>query len=125
MISPRLRGRLSDTKSVLAGVFACSWPARVTSLVIREPVVRQVKQLIREKDEILMGACRDAPTPGSIGAELVLGRHGSPQQLSYLIPILTKDGYCEAFRPGPGFVVRHKDSVTATANSGVSLRTVT
>jgi hypothetical protein len=56
-----------------------------------------------------MGASRDMPPVGSLGAALLkLGQ--SPQQLSYLIPILVEQGYCSTTRDGKAFVVLYPGS---------------
>ena len=51
-----------------------------------------------------MGASRDNPPKDSLGA--VLKNEGqTPQQLSYLIPILIDDGFCYADKKGKAFMV--------------------
>jgi hypothetical protein len=47
-----------------------------------------------------MGACRDNPPKGSIGAMLIRNRY-SPQYLSYVIPLLIEEGFCKASESRP------------------------
>jgi len=52
-----------------------------------------------------MGAFRDNPLQNSPGA--VLKREGqTPQQLSYLVPILIESGFCEYSKKGKAFMVK-------------------
>jgi len=64
---------------------------------------------IRKAGEIAMGACRDNPSPGSLGEKL-RQQGKSPQFLSYVIPLLTKEGFCTHFkeesRSGGHYLIR-------------------
>src|SRR5574341_686688 len=57
------------------------------ALVITPYVIKRIKTAIRQGRKILMGANRDNPSRNSLGALLKAERQ-TPQQLSYLIPIL-------------------------------------
>ena len=71
--------------------------------------VELVKDAIRLHRRLPMGASRDKPAKRSIG-ELLLKQHGqTPQQLSYLVPILKSDGYCDTEKRGRAFYVRCKE----------------
>ncbi len=53
-----------------------------------------------------MGASRDNPPENSLGA--ILKREGqTPQQLSYLIPILIDQGFCSFSKEGKAFIVNY------------------
>lgn len=61
---------------------------------------------IRKAGEIAMGACRDNPSPASLGEKL-RQQGKSPQFLCYVIPLLTKEGFCTPFKEGRGYVIRY------------------
>ena len=61
---------------------------------------------IRKASEIAMGANRDNPPPGSLGEKLRQQRK-SPQLLCYVIPLLTKEGFCTYFKEGRRYVIRY------------------
>ena len=63
---------------------------------------------IRKAGEIAMGACRDNPSPGSLGEKL-RQQGKSPQFLSYVIPLLTKEGFCTYFKEGRRYVIRYTE----------------
>jgi hypothetical protein len=56
-----------------------------------------------------MGACRDNPNPYSLGATLLSHGH-SPQNLSYVLPLLIEEGFCmvNAKKPFLVTLVQHK-----------------
>ena len=54
-----------------------------------------------------MGASRDNPPKGSLGYFITMEKQ-SPQQLSYLIPILIEEGFCDFRKDGKAFVILHK-----------------
>lgn len=62
----------------------------------------------RKAGEIAMGACRDNPSPGSLGEKL-RQQGKSPQFLSYVIPLLTKEGFCTYFKEGRRYVIRYTE----------------
>ncbi len=55
-----------------------------------------------------MGASRDNPPQNSLGTVLKNERQ-TPQQLSYLIPILIESGFCEYSKKGKAFFVNYKE----------------
>ena len=57
--------------------------------------------------EIKMGASRDNPPKNSLGF-FIKKEKQFPQQLSYLIPILIEEGFCDFRRDGKAFVIIHK-----------------
>lgn len=60
---------------------------------INTKIIQIIKDEIIKKRQVLMGACHDNPTPNSIGETLLT--HGySPQNLSYIIPLLVEEGFC-------------------------------
>lgn len=79
-----------------------------TGLIIHKKVdvritadaIKLINSDITNRSPVLMGACRDNPTQGSIGE--VLKKNGySPQYLSYVIPLLVEDGFCKASESKP------------------------
>lgn len=54
-----------------------------------------------------MGASRDNPPKDSLGY-ILIEENQTPQQLSYLIPILIKKKFCTYDKEGKAFVVRYK-----------------
>ena len=78
-----------------------------SAIVITTYTVDLVTNAIEKYKEIVMGASRDKPPANSLGA-LLKKEKQSPQQLSYLIPILIEAGICEYRRDGRAFIVIHK-----------------
>jgi hypothetical protein len=78
-----------------------------SALVITPFIIRLVKQEIQKRGEVAVGASRDNPPPGSLGA-LIKSEKQSPQQLSYLIRILEQQGVCEVRLDGQKLIVKHK-----------------
>lgn len=74
------------------------------ALVITPFVIKLVKDAISTQKSIAMGASRDAPLPGSLGARIKLHKQ-TPQQLSYLLPILESEGFCVRSQQGRAFYV--------------------
>ncbi len=78
------------------------------ALAITAFTISLVKASIKERGEILMGASRDNPPKNSLGASLK--KHGqTPQQLSYLIPILIESGFCEYAKDGQAFKIIYNE----------------
>jgi HEAT repeat protein len=66
-----------------------------------------IREEISKAHSIPMGACRDNPRPGSLGRRLLeWGR--SPQWLSYVVPLLAEEGFCEFYKEGRRYIVRHR-----------------
>jgi hypothetical protein len=65
-----------------------------------------VKEAIKSSGRILMGASRDNPPRSSLGS-LIKEEKQSPQQLSYLIPILIDEGFCTSEKSGNAFVIKY------------------
>jgi len=74
---------------------------------IAQGTVGIIKNEIRVAHEIAMGACRDNPSPGSLGHKLLRQHNRSPQNLSYVIPLLVEEGFCTTFKRGKGYIVRY------------------
>lgn len=79
-----------------------------SAIVITPYTIDLAKEAISTAGRIAMGASRDAPPAGSLG-KLVKQEKQSPQQLSYLVPILVDEGFCDAERRGKAFVVVRKE----------------
>jgi len=78
-----------------------------SAIVISPYTIQLIKNAIIDYKVIKMGASRDNPPPNSLGA-LLKKEKQSPQQLSYLIPILIESGVCEVRREGRAFIVIQK-----------------
>ncbi len=79
------------------------------AIAITPYTINLVKSVIMQKGEILMGASRDNPPQNSLGA--VLKNEGqTPQQLSYLVPILIESGFCEYSKKGKAFMIEYKEN---------------
>jgi hypothetical protein len=66
--------------------------------------IRFIRSEIRKAQLVPMGACRDNPARGSLGHKLKQNRW-SPQDLTYVIPLLRQEGFCDAFKQGRRYVV--------------------
>jgi len=75
-----------------------------SAIIITPYTIALVKDAIKKHTEIPMRASRDNPPQGSLGA-LIKKEKQSPQQLSYLIPILVESGICKVRRDGRAFIV--------------------
>lgn len=75
---------------------------------ITTDIINLIKSEIVNRSPILMGACRDNPTKGSIGAVLEMNRY-SPQYLSYVIPLLVEDGFCKASESKPFKIMKQNE----------------
>lgn len=79
-----------------------------TAIIVTAHTIELVKQTIHQRDQILMGASRDKPPHESLGD--LLKREGqTPQQLSYLIPILVQADICDWRKQGKAFLIVSKD----------------
>ena len=70
------------------------------SFKVSKELIDLIKSEIERKSPVLMGACRDNPNPYSIG-RFLLDKGYSPQNLSYVIPLLIADGFCFASKKKP------------------------
>jgi len=77
-----------------------------TKVLIPSREIDFIRAEIHNAGEIPMGACRDSPSPGSLGKKL-RQRRKSPQFLSYVIPLLIEEGFCTCLKEGRGYVVRY------------------
>jgi hypothetical protein len=75
-----------------------------SAIAITPYTIDIVKQAISRQGRVKVGPSRDNPPPGSLGA-LLKADGQSPQQLSYLVPILADQGYCVIIRDGRAIVV--------------------
>jgi hypothetical protein len=78
-----------------------------SAIVITPFTQNLVKEAIKSNLRILMGASRDKPPKNSLGF-LIKKEKQSPQQLSYLIPILMDEGFCTFERHGKTFIILYK-----------------
>lgn len=78
------------------------------ALAITPYTVNLIKSAIKRKRQIFMGASRDNPPEDSLGA-LLKNERQTPQQLSYLIPILINEGFCEYTKKGKAFIIKYKE----------------
>ena len=61
---------------------------------IKPEIVRIIRNEIRRRSPVLMGACRKPLVPDSIGETLSRDYRVSPQTLSYVVPLLVEEGFC-------------------------------
>lgn len=66
-----------------------------------------IKGAIRSKRRVHMGASRDNPPPNSLG-EFCKQAGISPQWLSYLVPVLIAQGFCDCVKEGSAYVIRYQ-----------------
>lgn len=78
------------------------------ALSITPYTINLVKSAIKRKRQIPMGASRDKPPKDSLGA-LLKSEGQTPQQLSYLIPILIDEGFCDYTKEGKAFIIKYKE----------------
>ena len=76
------------------------------SIGISKEIINAIKSKITQRSPVLMGACRDNPSKNSIGQSLKMQGY-SPQNLSYVIPLLIGEGFCVANDKKP-FVITKK-----------------
>lgn len=76
------------------------------NIKISEKIIKVIKTEIIRKSPVLMGACRDNPSKNSIGESLKMQGY-SPQNLSYVIPLLIEEGFCVTNDKKP-FVITKK-----------------
>jgi hypothetical protein len=75
-----------------------------SAIVITSFTQNLVKIAIKSNGQILMGASRDKPPINSLGT-LLKKEKQSPQQLSYLTPIMVQKNLCTFKKIGKAFVV--------------------
>ena len=75
-----------------------------SAIIITPYTIDLVLDAIKKHTEIPMGVSRDNPPQGSLGV-LIKKEKQSPQQLSYLIPILVESGMCKFRQDGSAFIV--------------------
>ncbi|NWF76764.1 MAG: hypothetical protein HXY53_09410 [Nitrospirae bacterium] len=76
-----------------------------TMLFIDNKTIKFIKNAIKEKGIIQMGACRDNPPPNSLG-KMLQGMGKSPQFLSYVLPLLEQEGFLTSYKEGKAFWVK-------------------
>ena len=72
---------------------------------ISAEIIQMIRNEIDKRSPVLMGACRDNPTTDSIG-EMLLNNGYSPQNLTYVIPLLIEQGFCKAGNRRPYKIMR-------------------
>lgn len=77
------------------------------ALVITPFTINLIKNSIKQSGHVLMGASRDKPPKDSLGY-ILKQENQTPQQLSYLIPILIKKNFCTYYKEGKAFVIKYK-----------------
>lgn len=75
-------------------------------VAISTTVIQFIRDEIDRRSPVRMGACRDNPSPGSVGEALLKKLNASPQNLSYVVPLLIADGFCTANRKKPIVITR-------------------
>jgi hypothetical protein len=73
---------------------------------IPKTIIEKIKTEITNRSPVLMGANRDRPAENSIG-EALRRDHHSPQNLSYVIPLLIEEGFCSASKKKPFIITKN------------------
>lgn len=94
-----------------------------TTVVIDSNAINLIRSSIIQKGRIQMGACRDNPARGSLG-ELLLQNGKSPQFLSYVLPLLEKEGFLTHNREGNAFWVSKAGNYPRNTNE-ISVEVIT
>ena len=79
-----------------------------THIKISREGVEAVKEQVRSRRHVGMGASRDNPPRDTLGRYLLDNHIGSPQWLTYLVPILAAEGFCSVTKEGSGFFITHR-----------------
>ncbi len=90
-------------------VFPLARDGRRTGTIVRisPAIIQRVQQKVTESGAIRMGACRDNPSPHSLGEMLMREGH-SPQFLSYILPLLQEQLFLIQYRMGNAIWVRKR-----------------
>lgn len=75
------------------------------NIKIPKKIIDAIKLEIEHKSPVFMGACRDNPTKHSIG-ESLREQGFSPQNLSYVIPLLIDEGFCAVNNKKPFIITK-------------------
>ncbi len=79
---------------------------RTSALKIKPEVIRIIRQEIAKRSPVLMGANRKPLVANSVG-ETLAEQHGvSPQVMSYVLPLLIKEGFCSVSGGKPYTIYR-------------------
>jgi hypothetical protein len=78
-----------------------------SALKIKPETIRTIRNEIRKRSPVLMGANRKPLVADSIGETLYLEHGVSPQVMSYVLPLLVEEGFCTV-NSGKPFVIRLK-----------------
>jgi hypothetical protein len=109
----RKGGKMKETKTLMGVGFKYEGSiddeliiCKKIDIRISKKIINAIKSEITRRSPLLMGACRDYPTKNSIGESLKM-QGCSPQNLSYVIPLLIEEGFCVANDKKP-FVITKK-----------------
>lgn len=72
---------------------------------VSKEIIGKIKSEIIQRSPVKMGACRDRPSKNSIGESLKM-QHHSPQNLSYVIPLLVNEGFCVVNKKKPYIITK-------------------
>jgi hypothetical protein len=75
------------------------------NIKIPKKIINAIRSEIEQKSPVLMGACRDNPSKYSIG-ESLRAQGFSPQNLSYVIPLLIEEEFCVANNKKPFIITK-------------------
>lgn len=81
-----------------------------TKVRVDNDTILFIRNTIKQRGEIKMGACRDNPSSGSLG-ELLIRKGKSPQYLSYVLPLLEEAGIIKHFKTGNAYWVKSIDAM--------------
>lgn len=106
-------------------IFPLNKESKKTGVVVQidRDTIDFVKRIIAEKETIAMGACRDNPSPNSLG-EMLLKRGKSPQFLSYILPLLEEKGFLTHFKEGRAYYVKKHGTNRTVSNTATNTEKV-
>ena len=76
-----------------------------TQAKISTDTIKIIRQEIKERSPVLMGANRKPLVADSVGETLYLEHRVSPQAMSYVLPLLVEEGFCTVNDKKP-FMIR-------------------
>ncbi len=103
--SKTVMGKHFEYKGTLASGISVHFKDSGSDWFIPPEIIEVIKAEIASRSPVLMGASRKPLVKDSVG-ETLYKEHGfSPQAMSYVLPLLIKDGYC-TISPTRPFLIR-------------------
>jgi len=86
-----------------------------TTVPIDKETIDFIKRVIDEKGTVQMGACRDNPSPNSLG-KMLYGMGKSPQFLSYILPLLEEESFLTHYKDGGAYWVNRRTEMKTVSD---------